>query len=456
MSYCDKCHALFSSKFLSPEDMEALSSCCLNSVFSQKVQSKSPDRVEAPSSPEWLHEHTDTSSRSESPEWQEESRPKNQKRKFAEPPKRKQQRPRKRRRKCKEMGIARKSPEMDDPAFACIEIETDSSDSEVYTTMQQSTRMQDREESAVHVFTVKGCDVPEFNGNYFVDIAHNNGFQNGKRCYRKNGVGNAGSECTIYYASFPSVGGVWTITKNYGNLGYYEIYSNSEQPPKTGWSAMSGSGSLPRLVFKKRSKRVQNRKESSVPAFTVKGCDRTEFNGKYFVDISHNNGFRNGRRCYCKNGVGKNGSECKVWYFSTGDYGLWMMTKSYGYDSYYQILSKAEQPPKAGWVVIKGSGTPPKLVFAKPKKKATGRRPCKKVPGWHGVFSRSALDGSKKYFTLVSIRGKKVYRGTFETEKECAIAYDDLVVKERGLRKAKLNFRERYAHYLDGSNRYPR
>jgi len=92
----------------------------------------------------------------------------------------------------------------------------------------------------------------------------------------------------------------------------------------------------------------------------------------------------------------------------------------------------------------------------KPKKKTTKRCPCKKVPGWHGVFSRSALDGSKKYFILISIRGKKVYRGSFDTETECAKAYDDLVVKERGLGKARLNFRERYAHHLDGRNGSPK
>lgn len=81
----------------------------------------------------------------------------------------------------------------------------------------------------------------------------------------------------------------------------------------------------------------------------------------------------------------------------------------------------------------------------KPKAKKSRRCPCKKVHGWNGVFSRSSLDGSKKYFILISIRGTKVYQGSFQTEEECAIAYDDLVVQERGLGNGeKLNFPERY------------
>jgi len=78
------------------------------------------------------------------------------------------------------------------------------------------------------------------------------------------------------------------------------------------------------------------------------------------------------------------------------------------------------------------------------RKKAPGtserRKPCKKVPGYYGVFSRSALDGSERYFSLVTIRGEKRYQGSFDTKEACAIAYDKLVLKERGKEKAKLNY----------------
>ena len=59
--------------------------------------------------------------------------------------------------------------------------------------------MQDREEPSQHVFTVKGCGMAEFNGKYFVDTGYENGFRNGKRRFRKDGVGRAGSQCTIQY-----------------------------------------------------------------------------------------------------------------------------------------------------------------------------------------------------------------------------------------------------------------
>merc|ERR1719499_1265470 len=85
---------------------------------------------------------------------------------------------------------------------------------------------------------------------------------------------------------------------------------------------------------------------------------------------------------------------------------------------------------------------------ARPKKgkktSSNTRKPCKKVMGWNGVFARSALDGTRKYFILVSIRGQKLYEGSFQTEEECAKAYDDLIVRERGLAGQKLNFPERY------------
>jgi len=72
--------------------------------------------------------------------------------------------------------------------------------------------------------------------------------------------------------------------------------------------------------------------------------------------------------------------------------------------------------------------------------------PCKKVPGWNGVFARTSQDGTKKYFILISLRGKKTYDGSYETEEDCALAYDDLIVRERGLQNVldRLNFPERY------------
>ena len=54
--------------------------------------------------------------------------------------------------------------------------------------------MQDREEPPQPIFTVKDCGMAEFNGKYYVDTDHKGGFRSGKRCYRKDGVGDAGSE----------------------------------------------------------------------------------------------------------------------------------------------------------------------------------------------------------------------------------------------------------------------
>ena len=49
------------------------------------------------------------------------------------------------------------------------------------------------------MFTVEGCGMAEFNGKYFVDTGYENGLVNGKRRFRKDGVGKAGSVCTIQY-----------------------------------------------------------------------------------------------------------------------------------------------------------------------------------------------------------------------------------------------------------------
>ena len=104
--------------------------------------------------------------------------------------------------------------------------------------------MQDREDPPQYIFTVKDCGNTEFNGTYYVDIDHDGGFVNGKRCYRKNGVGNAGSECTIEWGS-----GKWYMTKNYGNAVFCRVFSTAEQPPTSGWELYKGSGSPPQLVY---------------------------------------------------------------------------------------------------------------------------------------------------------------------------------------------------------------
>ena len=89
----------------------------------------------------------------------------------------------------------------------------------------------------------------EFNGKYFVDTDHKNGFMYGKRCYRRDGVGDAGSECTIYYHS-GAFGGWWFISKNYGPF-HYRVKSDADQPPTSGWVVVPplGSGSPPQLVY---------------------------------------------------------------------------------------------------------------------------------------------------------------------------------------------------------------
>ena len=95
----------------------------------------------------------------------------------------------------------------------------------------------------------------EFNGKYFLDIAHENGYEYGKRCYRKDGVGDDGNDCTIYYG-----GGWWFMGKNYDGLLDYSVKSDADEPPTSGWIVdSSGSGSPPQLVYA----------ESDVPSFYV-------------------------------------------------------------------------------------------------------------------------------------------------------------------------------------------
>ena len=108
--------------------------------------------------------------------------------------------------------------------------------------------MQDREEPTQPIFTVKDCGMTEFNGKYYVDTEHNDGFRMGKPCYRKDGVGDAGSECTVEcYENF--VAGYWCMTKNYGTS-YFSVKSDADQPPTSGWGACRKRwGSPPQLVY---------------------------------------------------------------------------------------------------------------------------------------------------------------------------------------------------------------
>merc|ERR1719483_17752 len=107
--------------------------------------------------------------------------------------------------------------------------------------------MQDREETSQYYFTVKGCGMDEFNGNFFVDIAHENGFRHGKRCFRKKSVGDAGSECVIYHYHG---NGWWYMKKRYDGALYYSVKSDADLPPTSGWMVNSeGSGSPPQLEY---------------------------------------------------------------------------------------------------------------------------------------------------------------------------------------------------------------
>ena len=99
----------------------------------------------------------------------------------------------------------------------------------------------------------------EFNGKYVVDTDHNNGFEKGRRCYRKDGVGDADSECTIHY------GGTWmdrrwVMKKNYGGLCYYSSgKSKASQPPIDGWNTeWMRFGSSPQLVYGRSDTKVHD------------------------------------------------------------------------------------------------------------------------------------------------------------------------------------------------------
>ena len=112
---------------------------------------------------------------------------------------------------------------------------------------KQIKEMQDREEPSEPIFTVKDCGMPEFNGKYYIDTAHNGGFMDGKHCYRKNGIGDAGGECTIEWFARS---GSWYMTKNYDVRVYYIVKSNADQPPTSGWEVRGfGMGSPPELVY---------------------------------------------------------------------------------------------------------------------------------------------------------------------------------------------------------------
>merc|ERR1712224_609942 len=85
-----------------------------------------------------------------------------------------------------------------------------------------------------------------------------------------------------------------------------------------------------------------------------------------------------------------------------------------------------------------------KKTTTKKKRASTSGKPkplFRKVQGWKGVFCRHCLSGEKKYFSLISIKGKKIYNGTFNTPEQCAREYDKLIYKHRGS-SAKLNFPE--------------
>ena len=106
--------------------------------------------------------------------------------------------------------------------------------------------MQDRVEPSQPVFTVKDCGMAEFNGKYYVDTAQ--GIRRGKRCYRKDVLANAGSECTVEWYDIGL--GSWYMTKNHGGDGYYYVRSGADQPPTSDWRVTpNGSGSPPELVY---------------------------------------------------------------------------------------------------------------------------------------------------------------------------------------------------------------
>ena len=107
--------------------------------------------------------------------------------------------------------------------------------------------MQDRKEPSQPIFTVKDCGCAEFNGKYFVDYGRVASSFSGKVSYRKNGAGDAESECTIEFGE-----GLWLMTKNYGSQKFYSAASATytNQPPTGGWKALiPGSAPPPQLVY---------------------------------------------------------------------------------------------------------------------------------------------------------------------------------------------------------------
>jgi len=111
---------------------------------------------------------------------------------------------------------------------------------------QQNEGMQNADEQFQTILTVKDCGTADFNGEYYVDFAHENGFIQGKRCYRKKGTSDDAIESTIEWRVYagasisrPRGSGSWNMTKNYGRNPYYATritcFADSEKPPTTGW-----------------------------------------------------------------------------------------------------------------------------------------------------------------------------------------------------------------------------
>jgi len=99
---------------------------------------------------------------------------------------------------------------------------------------------------------------------------------------------------------------------------------------------------------------------------TIQGCSMTEFNGKYVVDYTRNNGWENGKRCYRKKGIFSASNNCTIHY--RGDrFKYWALCKNYQWPVYYRNDSVANQPPKGGWVPYqeKSRSTPNKTVKVK-------------------------------------------------------------------------------------------
>ena len=93
------------------------------------------------------------------------------------------------------------------------------------------------------VFTVKGSELADLNGKYFVDTAKNNGFMNGKHRYRKDEVASDGSVSTVFH-----YGGEWRIGSEYLTSAYI-VESNTDQPPTSGWTDTVGIDSPVQLVY---------------------------------------------------------------------------------------------------------------------------------------------------------------------------------------------------------------